>query len=628
MPEEIDHIAELEKRLYARDPDSVPQRKYGILRPLKSRVDSSWGQDQLPEDKTIRRTRVSPYKRLFVGSLIFFLIGLGVALFSIYRGAVTLSSKNVELSLLGNSFVGGGESLPIQVDIANKNASDLTEAVLTLSYPRGASTLPGEMERIRKEIGVISSGKTKTESFSVVLYGEQGMSRDVTATLEYKLAGSNATFVKEKNVSVMINASPVTLTIDAPTASASGQPFTITIRTVFTGDTTLDNTITRIEYPNGFSFISASPEPSVGNNTWDVKDMVKGTERVISIKGKLTGEEQDEKAFRVYVGQRTSETDPRISVSYNSVLHSVVIAQPFLSALISVAGDANDVVALPNGSSISGNVSWINNTSLDITQPTFTLELLSELVDPASVNAPQGFYDPLSRSIVWDLESDPSIATLSPGSKGVFPFSFSLKPDAPSTKEVGLSLSVKGTFPQRDFFEDAIANIDQKIVRFASRLQFSSQALYSIGPIKNTGPFPLRADKETTFSILWTMRPVENALTKATATAVLPPGVVWAGVISPQSEAVTYAPETRTVVWNVGSLGKATSIPQARSVAFQVKVKPTKAQIDSDVILLGETKIDAVDTVANVPLSITRTEVTNRLSTDPVYSPGKEKVLP
>lgn len=133
--EKLDHIAELEKRLYARDPDSVPKRTYGILHPLKSKVDSSWGEKELPEKERPKITKVSGYKRFFVVSFIFFLIALAGALFSVYKGAITLSSKNVDMVILGNSFVSGGESLPIQVDIANKNSADLVEAELTLAYP-------------------------------------------------------------------------------------------------------------------------------------------------------------------------------------------------------------------------------------------------------------------------------------------------------------------------------------------------------------------------------------------------------------------------------------------------------------------------------------------------------------
>jgi hypothetical protein len=564
---------------------------------------------------------------LFIFSFLFFLLALGAALFSLYRGAVTLSSKNVEMTVLGNSFVAGGEALPIQVDIVNKNAADLIDAQITLSYPKGAVDAgEADLERIVEPLGTIASGKTKTQAFSVVLYGEQGISRTITATLQYKLAGSNTEFIKNTPFSVMINSSPVALTVDAPTSTASNQPFLMTIRTTFTGDTLLDNAVVRVDYPNGYVFSSASPAPNSGNNTWALGDLVKGTERTITIKGKLIGDEQDEKAFHVYVGSKTSDTDPRIAVSYNSVLHSVLIAQPFVSGSIVVANQQSDVIALPSGSDISGMVKWTNNSPLAITNPVFTLALSGEGIDRDTVEGDGGRYDPVENTIVWSSESSIDLVRIESGAQGVLPFRFS--PKEGSTRDITLALSVAGTFPDRDFFQDVISNIDQKSIRFASTLQFASQSLYSIGSIKNTGPFPPKVGKETTYTVSWTMRPVENPLTKATATAVIPLGAVWTGVTYPSSESLSYDPASRTVTWNIGSVPKSSSSALSRTASFQVKVSPTKGQIDTELNLLGETEISAVDEVAGTPLSITRPAVTTRLSTDPAYSVGKEKVLP
>lgn len=630
MSDKIDHIASLQRRLYARDPENVPKQKFGILRPLKDKVDSAWGEKELADAKGGKRTNVSGYKRLFVVSLIFFVGALGVALFSVYRGAITLSSKNVELGVLGNSFIAGGEALPVQVDITNKNSSDLVDAELTLSYPKGSvDGTGGEIERIKKSLGVIGSGKTKTEAFSVVLYGEQGTSKTLTATFEYHLKGSNATFVKEKTFSVMISSSPVSLTVDAPRSITSNQPFIMNIRTVFTGDTLLDNAIVRVEYPNGYIFQSAIPTASSGNNTWDLGDLVKGTERTISIKGKLIGEQQDEKSFRIYVGSRVSESDPRIGVSYNSALHSVVISEPFISGQITVAGQSGDVIALPNGAPISGVIDWKNNAPIAVTDPQFVLSVSGDNVDTDSIAAAGGYYDKLEKTITWNNQTMLSLGRIEPGASGKFPFSFKTKaPASGMAADIALSLSVKGTYPDRDFFQDSVSGIDQKIIRFASKLQFAAQALYSIGPIRNTGPFPSRADQETTYTVQWFMRPVENPLTGAVVTSTLPLGVVWTGAISPQSESISYSPETRVVTWNIGPIPKATSTPLVRTVSFQVKVKPLKSQVDSRLYLLGETKVEALDSVANVPLSFTRPELTNELSADPIYSVGKEKVLP
>jgi hypothetical protein len=627
MPEDIDHIAQLQQRLYARDPESAPKRTFGILRPLKNKVDSTWGQNDLPKQERVRRRGARGYRRLFIFSFLFFLLALGAALFSLYRGAVTLSSKNVEMTVLGNSFVAGGEALPIQVDIVNKNAADLIDAQITLSYPKGAVDAgEADLERIVEPLGTIASGKTKTQAFSVVLYGEQGISRTITATLQYKLAGSNTEFIKNTPFSVMINSSPVALTVDAPTSTASNQPFLMTIRTTFTGDTLLDNAVVRVDYPNGYVFSSASPAPNSGNNTWALGDLVKGTERTITIKGKLIGDEQDEKAFHVYVGSKTSDTDPRIAVSYNSVLHSVLIAQPFVSGSIVVANQQSDVIALPSGSDISGMVKWTNNSPLAITNPVFTLALSGEGIDRDTVEGDGGRYDPVENTIVWSSESSIDLVRIESGAQGVLPFRFS--PKEGSTRDITLALSVAGTFPDRDFFQDVISNIDQKSIRFASTLQFASQSLYSIGSIKNTGPFPPKVGKETTYTVSWTMRPVENPLTKATATAVIPLGAVWTGVTYPSSESLSYDPASRTVTWNIGAVPKSSSSALSRTASFQVKVSPTKGQIDTELNLLGETEISAVDEVAGTPLSITRPAVTTRLSTDPAYSVGKEKVLP
>lgn len=630
MSEEIDHIADLQRKLYARDPENVPKQKFGILRPLKDKVDSTWGEKELPEKKFIHKTNVSGYKRLFIVSFIFFIAALGVALFSVYRGAITLSSKNVEISILGNSFVAGGESLPVQVDMANKNSSDLVDSILTLSYPKGSvDSAGGEVEHVKKLLGTISSGKTKTEGFSVVLYGEQGTSRTVTATLEYKLAGSNATFVKEKTFSVMINSSPVALTLDAPSSTATNQPFIMNIRTVFTGDTLLDNAVVHVDYPNGYVFQSAIPAPTSGTNNWALGDLVKGTERTISIKGKLIGEQQDEKSFHIYVGSRTSETDPRISVSYNSALHSVTIAEPFIGGQIVVAGQTTDIVSLTNGSKVFGSVDWKNNAPIVVTNPVLTLSLLGDNIDTDSIVAPGGYYDAAEKTITWNNETSLDLITLEPGVSGKLPFSFSTNTAKAGTAgDITLSLSVKGTFPDRDFFQDSVSGIDQKIVRFASKLQFAAQALYSVGPIKNSGPFPPKFDKDTTYTIQWFVRPVENQLSNVVATATLPLGVVWTGVVAPQSELITYVPETRAVTWNVGSLPKATPSPVVRTVSFQVKVRPIKSQIDSRIDLVGETSIQATDAAVNAPITSTRPVLTNELSADPIYSTGKEKVLP
>jgi hypothetical protein len=463
----------------------------------------------------------------------------------------------------------------------------------------------------------------------VILYGEQGTSRTINATLEYTLSGSNAVFVKEKTFSVMINTSPVSLVVDAPTTISVNQPFNISIRTSFVGDTLIDDAVVRIEYPSGYSFISATPSANYSNNTWALGDLVKGTNRTINIKGKIAGEQQDEKSFRIYVGSRTSESDPRINIAYNSVLHSVVISQSSMEASIVVANNKEENISLTNGSPVDGFISWKNNAPISITSPVFTLAISGENIDTSSIVADGGYYDPTEKAILWSGETNTQLPTLEPGDSGQFPFSFNTKQLATGvSSDINLSLSVKGVFPDREFLEESIPDIDRKIIRFASKLQFASQALYSIGPIKNSGPFPPKSDQYTTYTIQWILKPSENNLTGATATTILPLGVTWAGNTSPSSETITYVPETRTVSWNIGNVAKGLNSTAVRSIYFQIKTRPTKNQVGFSLVLLGETKVQATDSITNTIISTSKQSLTNELSVDPAYSVGKEKVLP
>jgi hypothetical protein len=628
MSEETDHIAQLQQRLYSRDPENLPRRKFGILHPIKQKTTSTWGQTMVSKEKTIQKKGISGYKRFFILAVIFFLAAVGMALFAYYRGAVTLSSKNVDVVMLGNSFVGGGEELPIQVEVANKNAADLVNATLVINYPKGATDETGsDVIRLERPLGTITSGKTKSEDFIVVLYGEQGISREIKATLTYQLKGSSALFQKESAFSVMVSSSPVSLAVDAPTAVVSNQSFTLTLHNTFSGDKLLNNVVARVEYPNGFIFQSATPAPISGNNIWNLGDLTKGDVQTIAIVGKLIGEQNDEKAFRIYVGTPETDTSNRIAVSYNSALATLHITQPFISGSISVDSKTDDVIALAIGEAIDGHVTWVNNSSSVITNPVFTLSLLGQNIDTQSIVAANSYYDQLSGSLTWTADSNSDLVSIAPGARGDFPFHFNTTSQNTNSRDITLGLSVKGTFPDQGNVEQVINTIDQKIIRFASSLQFAAQSLYSIGQIKNTGPYPPKADVDTTYTMTWTVLPTENVLSNVVASATLPVGVNWTGVTVPNSETIGYNPETRIVSWTVGSLPKATATPKSKAVSFQVKVRPTKSQVGNALDLLGQTTVTAIDTVTQTPITSVRPGLTTKFDTDPVYTEGRERVL-
>src|SRR6185295_14111325 len=128
----------------------------------------------------------------------------------------------IDISIVGNSFTAGGEELPLVIGITNKNSSSLDLVDLIIDYPKGSDQdVSTDMEHFRQSIGSIPAGAVRNENVKVVLFGEQGTTRTIKVSLEYRVAGSNAIFVKEKTFDVTVSSTPINLSVEAPSTISS-----------------------------------------------------------------------------------------------------------------------------------------------------------------------------------------------------------------------------------------------------------------------------------------------------------------------------------------------------------------------------------------------------------------------
>src|SRR3990167_9342861 len=91
--------------------------------------------------------------------------------------------------------------------------------------------------------------------------------------------------------------SSAALTVSTDTEIASGENITLTITYVNNDEASLVNTALQLQYPNGFTFTSAEPEPTTYNNTWQLDTISSGSAGQIKIKGQLIGEVPSTKTF-------------------------------------------------------------------------------------------------------------------------------------------------------------------------------------------------------------------------------------------------------------------------------------------------------------------------------------------
>jgi hypothetical protein len=632
MEEQHDKLEKLENKLYSRDPEAVPEKRFGILRPVYKKVESTWGGTKLGEAQEKKIPGIRGFRLFFFISLTFFVLAAGFVAYSIIKGPIFVSGENIEVEVLGNPFSDSGVTLPLSVSIVNKNGADLLDTVLSVEYPIGTTTPDGKLlQKEKREIGLFPAGGTKVETILPVLYGEEKTTRTIFLTLEYTLEGSQSRFLKKTEFPILLSSSPLALSVDGPTTISKGQPFSLIIKNTMSESASLKNAYVHIEYPNGFSFQSSTPEPAAGLTTWKLGDLIGGAYRAITIRGRIDADVGEERSFRIYSGTSEKPDATKVETVYNSQIHTVKIEESFLATKLVINGKEGDTFSVQNGDVVNGLLRWVHTGPVSISDPLIKLRIVGSSVDETSMKADKAVYNSFQKEIQWGSEAllTDETAMIEQGQSGTLPFSFKTLQTSGVAEDIVLTVSIEGTSPDRGYEKQVLSGIEEKTVRFSSRLQFSSQAVHSIGAFTNTGPFPPKVNTKTTYTIIWSVLPSENTLENAQLSAVLPEGVEWNKKIAPEGARISYNPENRTVTWNIGPLVRTSSTNnKSISAAFQIAITPALGSDGKELTLLGPTTYTATDTAIKASITDEKAGLTTRLVTDPAYSGGDEIVLP
>lgn len=624
-------LESLDRQLYMKDESKVRKTHPGVLHKQEYDAPKEWtAKDETPFIDRTPHIKPSMFKKFFIVCLIFFVAASAFAAYKFFGGSNTVSSQNIDISIIGNSFTAGGEELPLQLEIKNNNAVALQFANLRLEYPKGSDdSNPDSVERKNISIGTIGAGKTITQDLSVTLFGEQGSTRTIKGTLEYRITGSNAIFTKEKDYTVNISSAPLTLTVKGPTETAANQPFTLDINTVLNAPTAAPHTLVRIEYPPGFQYKDANPKPILSNNVWELGALKQGVPNIISVQGSLIGQDGEQRSFRVSAGEQSPKDQATIAVTYSSYLHTLTIKKPFIEARLLVNGeDKDEYVSGPT--TIRGEILWTNNLPNKVDNVEIYAKFGGSAFNESAITPASGFYDSGNNQIIWDKNTNPDLGSIEPGETGKV--AFTLVPSVPASgttsPQVVVDISIKGTQPALGNAISTVNNTNHRVIKITSDFQLAGQSRYYTGPFTNSGPIPPKAEQPTTYTITWSITNSANKIVNAQATTVLPSYVSWVGTVSPQSQNVTYDNGSRQITWKIGDVNAGTGLSgQSREVSFQVKLIPSLTQVGSVPLLIDKTTLTGQDIFTGQTITLVRPPLNTRLSNDSGFIPGNEKVV-
>ncbi len=632
MDFEKSSIERLKRTLYSRDENLVPKEKRTPVSERESNVPEDWGTktsfDISPEIMVQRNN--SFFNKFLIGSVVFFLVALGIALFIFFGGINMISSNNLDIKIVAPSSISSGESLSIGLTVANSNRTDLENANLFIEYPDGAQSADGKGKTLNRDeipLGNIPAGGSKDYSINALLFGQKDAVKEFTFRLEYQVKGSNATFSKEKKYDLLIGSSPVLLNVTYPSEVNSGGQLTLAIEVTSNSSVVVKNSIIKVDYPYGFTYKDSSQKPLRNNSIWNIGDLKNGDKKTLTITGILIGQDQEDRTFQISVGSKSSDPSKDFDTTLATSALTIGIRKSFFN--LTVTSSDNNVTRV--GQTVPVTINWQNTLPDKILNSQITVTLKGDVLDRSSVTVSNGgFYKSVDNAVLWDKNNSSNLGTILPGDSGQVSFSLASlpKPDqVRSIKNPHIDLHVVMTGDRSGTDTQTISSSDDITIKLSSTVSLTAKSYRSVGPFTNTGPIPPRADKESTYTVTWTLTDTTNDLSSTVVTATLPPGVEWKGETSPSSERISYNPDTKVVTWNIGNVTSGTGFTfSPREISFKVGIIPSVSQVGSNGALTSPINLESVDMYTTLHVSQTLQSVTTEYS-DPSFKLGNGAVV-
>jgi len=566
---------------------------------------SSWGEEAPLIVKQDIDAGFSFGTKLLLVSTIVLCAALGFSAWRVMSLKNVVSAANIDMTATIDSFVEGGEATPLVLTLHNRNTAPLEAASVTLLYKEGTGS-QDEQEKVqdKRDIGIVGSDEYKKQDFSVVLYGSESEKRELVVKLEYKVAGSNATFTKLASANVILRAPPISVTIEGPKTLSIGQGGTYSFEVKNNAATTSIASVLRLQFPNSFTVESSNPKPLIRSMSWNIPSLAKGQSKVISVIGSFEGKQGEVATIQAQIGS-AGDNPADIGIVYSLAVTDVVLQTSPLDLAISLSSDGSIDETLRYGNRATLELTYANRSLQALQDVSITLTLSGDAALYNSIDPGSGYYDSLSKVITWNRAVNPDLAVLAPNSQGI------LRVVVPIVLKGNNSPSLKAVFSgtaSTKSSNDIVAMVSKTYSVLGSASLIASTQ-YKTSSFLNSGPIPPRPNQDTTYTVNLRVS-AQNALSTAKVSFVLPAYVTWRGVSS--DAAVTYDSKTRTVSWNTGRIDQGKTL----SVDVGLSVRPSQSHVGQSPPITSGIILDAEEAASRVKLRTTLSPLTTAVKNE------------
>jgi len=563
------------------------------------------------------------------------------------RNWFSFSKEKIELEINAPAEVASGEEIEITINCQNNNRVSIKDAKLIIDYPQGAYSIEGdELNQEVVEMGDILSKEEKFKNFKIRLASEKGSIKFLSVRLNYQPENINSRFENSASFKISINSVLVGLYLTVPQKAVSGEEISYILDYINSSDEDFSNLKIELDYPSGFSFKSAEPEPisaialsdqgevAEKNNVWQLDELKKNERGTIRVSGILEGLEGENKSLGASLGK--TENSNFLKYSQTSAATQISAAPLQLSLFLDGEQESRNV---NSNEKLNYKVEFKNNTDIALSQLILKVYLKGEMFNFKSLALKEkGFFDSLNNVITWSAAGVPSLALLPPGETGQVEFSLSLEKNFPiiSFDDKNFQVSAQAELetlnvpPQFNLEKLKIEKVLKSKVN--SEIVFQTKAYYNetSSSISNFGPVPPRVNQVTTYTIHWQITNGSNDLENIKVMAALPQGIEWRNAHSSlkKDDQLQYNERTKQIIWEIAKMPAATGflIP-AYELVFQIALRPSITQIGTTPILINESKLEARDTFTNETLESFDSAITSDLPDDLTIGTNEGRVI-
>ncbi len=515
-------------------------------------------------------------RKVFIIFIIVLFAGVGIAGFW-YWQKNQYSKDILKLEILGPEAAQAGDEIEYLVRFKNNGKVRLENSELIFEAPEHSIPQGFENLRITKQLEDIYPGQEQIFSFKVRVFGKENETLMARAWLSYQPKNLKASYESKTTFSTQIKFVPLTFEFDLPLKVEKDEKIGFSLNYFSSIDYLLENLRVKIEYPEGFEFISASPQP-LDETEWQVPFLSQADGGRIEINGITRGEEGTQKIFRAQLGLVRDGQFWLLKETARAL--EIIEASLYISQLINNSPDY-----LANAGDLLHYEIFFRNIGQKATQKKFLfVELEGEFFDLSSLKSERGEYGRGDNTIIWDWKVVPALRFLDTEVEGKVEFWIKVK------EAEDISDKIKSPSLRDEITLGGVKKIFE--VKINSQIKLWQKVYFEEEFFGNSGPLPPETGGRTTYTVLWQVENSWNDLKNVNVKSILPKQVKATGKIFPEDAKFTFDSKSRQALWNIGEmeawLGDS---DMPLTLAFQIEFTPDSAQQGETPDLVGEAEV-------------------------------------